>query len=107
MLIKDQVQLTDSSTQYTPRGEMQKTQTKEIGILVAANTSFINKKKSTVSIGWETDITINSKELPAILNTIQNDLKKKQNNSSGKQNRSNIEEFQDVDLNHYNLKDYK
>ena len=108
MLIKEQKQTTDSFTQYSPKGDTQKTQTKEIGILVTNNTTFMVNKKSTVSIGWETEITMNSKELPTILNSIQNDLKmKKPNNNSGKQAKTNIEEFQDVELDHYDLKDYK
>lgn len=49
-----------------------------------------------------------SKELTGLLSNGQSDVKqKKSSNNSGKINRSRIEEFQDSEIAHYDLKDYK
>ena len=108
MQIKEQKQTVDSSTQYSPKGENSKAKTRDIGISVLNATSNINKKTSSVSIAWETEITMNNKDLSILLSNTQDDIKhKKSGNSSGKLNRSRIEEFQDSEINHYDLKDYK
>ena len=50
LLIKENKQTKESSTQYSPRIEQIKIQTKEIGISASNSANLYNKKKSTVSV---------------------------------------------------------
>lgn len=107
LLIK-QKQTANWSTQYSPKAAGPKVKTKEIGVSVSNTAVAVNKKTSSVSVGWETEITMKSKELTGLLSNGQSDVKqKKSSNNSGKINRSRIEEFQDSEIAHYDLKDYK
>lgn len=50
---------------------------------------------------------MNSKELPMILANIQADSNKVSNKAGNTHTKSHIEEFQDVEINHYDLKSFK
>lgn len=107
MLIKDEKQGKDISTQITPRPEKNKVMKKDFGVTVVPGKEQKHKKTNSVSVSCCTDITMGSKELTAILAASGAEAKKKKTpKPSSKPGRPIMEEFQDIEIinNNYDMK---
>lgn len=107
MLIKEEKQMKDSTTQYTPRPEAKKTQKRDVGVSVEIPKENNHKKAHTVSVSCATELTMNSKELASLnASTALDSRRRKASKQSSKGARSGLEEFQDIEIVH-NKYDFK
>lgn len=97
ILMKEEKQMKDSSTQCSPR-DPPKMLKKDFGVSVVPQ---INKKVNTSTVSCCTDLTMNSKELTSIITANNLEKGKKSSNKKGP-----LEEFQDTEImnQNYDLK---
>lgn len=104
MMIKEEKEVSDATTQYTPRPAEKKIKTKDAGISVALERHEKPKElPKTVNVAIETDLKMTSKELNSELTSLQSTGKKKQNKNR-KNSKANVTDFEDeIMMNNYEL----